>query len=66
MMTVSRAGRTAIVVEGSKRFGRPSSANAGPAPGQYEVQQTGRPRGVLPIGKQSKKRFEVRGCTLVE
>ncbi|CAM9769976.1 unnamed protein product [Ectocarpus sp. 12 AP-2014] len=42
----------------TKRFAPPSSANPGPAPGQYEVRPLDRPRGVLPLGKQSKNRFE--------
>lgn len=43
----------------TKRFAPPSSANPGPAPGQYEVRPLDKPRGVLPLGKQSKNRFEV-------
>ncbi|CAM9813864.1 unnamed protein product [Ectocarpus sp. 4 AP-2014] len=42
----------------TKRFAPPSSANPGPAPGQYEVRPLDKPRGVLPLGKQSKNRFE--------
>lgn len=47
----------------TKRFAPPSSANPGPAPGQYEVRPLDKPRGVLPLGKQSKNRFEV--CKVV-
>ena len=45
----------------TKRFAPTSSSEPGPAPGQYETRPLEKPRGVLPIGKQSKNRFEVPG-----
>ncbi|CAM9479859.1 unnamed protein product, partial [Laminaria digitata] len=49
----------------TKRFAPTSSSEPGPAPGQYETRPLEKPRGVLPIGKQSTNRFEVSGpCKL--